>query len=103
MEAFNAGDVEALVALYEPQAVLCRSDGQRMAGVSAIRQAFDGFLASKPKIRLHTKYAIRVADLALLCAQWEMTALDPSGQPLAPTRHSSTEVVAASLTAPGAM
>jgi len=93
MEAFNAGDVEALVALYEPQAVLCRSDGQQRAGVSAIRQAFDSFLVSKPKIRLQTKYAIRMGDLALLRAQWEMTRMDPSGQPLAPTRHSSTEVV----------
>ncbi len=55
VEAFNAGDVEVLVALYEPQAVLCKSDGQPMSGVPAIRQAFAGFLASKPKIKLQTK------------------------------------------------
>jgi ketosteroid isomerase-like protein len=32
-------------------------------------------------------------ELALLRSQWEMTGRDLSGQPLEPTRHSSTEVV----------
>jgi ketosteroid isomerase-like protein len=64
-----------------------------MAGAAAIRQAFAGFLASKPKIKLQTRYAIRMGDLALLRAQWAMAGMDPNGQPLAPTGHSSTEVV----------
>ncbi len=34
-----------------------------------------------------------MGDLTLLRGQWEITGMDPSGQPLAPTRHSSTEVV----------
>jgi len=93
VEAFNAGDVDGLVALYEPQAVLCRGDGQPMAGLPAIREAFQAFLLAKPMITLQTKYAVRMGDVALLRAQWEITGMDPSGQPLTPTRHSSTEVV----------
>ena len=49
VNAFNAGDVEALVALYEPDAVLCNAAGEIKAGLSAIRQACQAFLASKPK------------------------------------------------------
>jgi uncharacterized protein (TIGR02246 family) len=93
VEAFNAGDVDGLMALYEPQAVLCKADGEPIAGHSAIRAAFQSFLALKPKIQLQTKYAIRMGDLALLRAEWEITGTDPSGQPLAPTHHRSTEVV----------
>jgi uncharacterized protein (TIGR02246 family) len=93
VEAFNAGDVEALVALYEPQAVLCKGDGQPIAGLQAIHQAFEAFLASKPKIKLQTKYGIRMGDLALLRGEWGITGMDSSGQLLAPTRHSSAEVV----------
>jgi uncharacterized protein (TIGR02246 family) len=92
-DAFNAGDVEALLALYEPNAALCNGAGQPMAGLEAIRQAFEAFLSTKPRIKLETKYAIRVGDLALLRSQWEMTGMDPGGQPLQPSRHSSTEVV----------
>jgi ketosteroid isomerase-like protein len=51
------------------------------------------FLASKPKIKLQTRYAIRKGDVALLRSQWEITGIDPSGQPVEATQHSSTEVV----------
>jgi ketosteroid isomerase-like protein len=38
-EAFNAPDLDALVALYEPEAVLVPQAGQRAAGRDAIREA----------------------------------------------------------------
>lgn len=94
VDAFNVGDVEALVALYEPEAVLCNAAGEiRAAGLPAIRQAFQAFLASKPRIKLQTKFAIRMGDLALLRSLWTVTGTDPSGQPLEPTGHSSVEIV----------
>lgn len=93
VNAFNAGDVEALLALYEPDAVLCNAAGEIKAGLPAIRQAYQAFLASKPKITLQTKYAIRLGDLALLRSLWTVTGTDPSGRPLAPTEHSSVEIV----------
>jgi uncharacterized protein (TIGR02246 family) len=93
VDAFNAGDVEALVALYEPDAVLCNSAGQTMAGLPAIREAYRAFLASKPRITLRTKYAIPLGDLALLRSQWTIAGIDPSGRPLEPTEHSSVEIV----------
>ena len=92
-EAFNAGDEEALAALYEPGAVLCKSNGEPLAGVPVIRQAYQALLGSRPKVRLETKYAIRMGDLALLRSDWEITGIDKAGQPFAPSRHSSTEVV----------
>lgn len=44
----NAGDVDGLVALYEPDAVLAGSEGQLMIGTEAIRGFYAGLLASRP-------------------------------------------------------
>jgi ketosteroid isomerase-like protein len=49
IERANAGDVEGLVALYEPDAVLAFPPGQLTVGREAIRQAYQDLLASRPQ------------------------------------------------------
>jgi ketosteroid isomerase-like protein len=44
----NAGDVDGLVALYEPDALLAGSEGQVLIGTEAIRDFYVGLLASQP-------------------------------------------------------
>ena len=46
-EALNAGDADAVMALYEPGASLVPQPGQVATGTEAIRAALDGFLALK--------------------------------------------------------
>ena len=41
--AFNTGDIEQVLALYEPDAVLVPQPGQVVHGTAAIREAFSGF------------------------------------------------------------
>ncbi|MEA2500505.1 MAG: hypothetical protein QOD01_616 [Actinomycetota bacterium] len=48
LERANAGDVEGLVALYEPGAVLAFPPGRLSVGSSAIREAYEKLLAGKP-------------------------------------------------------
>ncbi len=48
VERANAGDVEGLVALYEPDAVLALQSGQVATGHQQIRQEYERILASKP-------------------------------------------------------
>src|SRR6476469_3090034 len=92
MGAFNAGDIESLVALYEPNAVLV-VNGQPVAGQSSIRNAYEGFLALRPRMSLKT-HAVVVFDdnLAVLHGDWvlEPGAADDTGKT---TRGLSTEVV----------
>ena len=45
----NAGDVEGLVALYEPNAVLASGDGQIVIGTEAIRRFYAKLLATRPQ------------------------------------------------------
>jgi ketosteroid isomerase-like protein len=40
--AINAGDIEALITLYEPGACLTPKPGQIVAGVTAVREALGG-------------------------------------------------------------
>jgi ketosteroid isomerase-like protein len=45
----NAGDVEGLVALYEPDAALACRDGQTEIGTKAIRHFYTELLATRPQ------------------------------------------------------
>lgn len=48
VERANAGDVEGLVALYEPGAVLSFPAGQGTRGHDAIREAYTRLMADRP-------------------------------------------------------
>jgi hypothetical protein len=49
LERANAGDVDGVVALYEPDAVLAFPPGQFTVGTAAIRAVYADLLASRPK------------------------------------------------------
>jgi SnoaL-like domain len=48
VERANAGDVDGLVALYEPDAVLALPAGQVTTGSQAIRRVYERLLADRP-------------------------------------------------------
>lgn len=49
VERANAGDVDAIVELYEPDAVLALPNGQVATGRQAIRESYEQLLANPPK------------------------------------------------------
>jgi ketosteroid isomerase-like protein len=66
VERVNAGDVDGLVVLYEPDAVMAFSPGKVATGSQAIRQVFTDFVASGVKLTLGQQQpTFRVDDLAL--------------------------------------
>jgi uncharacterized protein (TIGR02246 family) len=78
-EALNAHDIEALMALFEPDATLIPQPGQVVTGTEAIREALSGFLALKPKFELEFKKAFQAGDIALLFSDWTLSGTDPDG------------------------
>ena len=50
VERANSGDVDGLVALYEPNAVLVSDDGEQVVGAEQIRGFFVNFLKSGPPL-----------------------------------------------------
>lgn len=92
MDAFNAGDIDSLVALYESNAVLV-VNGQPLAGQLLIRRAYETFLARRPRMTLKTRSAVVFeGNLAVLHGDWilEPAPADETGKT---TQGLSTEVV----------
>jgi ketosteroid isomerase-like protein len=66
LERANAGDVEGLVALYQPDAVLAFPPGQITVGRTAIREVYATLLAARPAFTSRGQQpALRNGDLAL--------------------------------------
>jgi ketosteroid isomerase-like protein len=61
----GAGDVEGVVALYEPDAVLAFPPGELTVGTDAIRAVYTKLLADPPAFDGTIRPAIRAGDLAL--------------------------------------
>ena len=78
-EALSSGNLEALLALYEPDASFNPEPGQEVHGKADIRQALEGFLAMKPKITMETKTLAQTADVALCTARWQINGNGPDG------------------------
>ena len=81
-QAFNAGDLEALMALYEPDAALVPQPGMVAEGSAAIRDSLRWFIDRGGQIALDTKLVLRVGDLAFLTNRWSLTGgTMPDGSP----------------------
>jgi ketosteroid isomerase-like protein len=66
VERANAGDVEGLVALYEPDAIISDGEGLVAIGLNQIREFFVKFLANHPQFEPSVQVeALCSGDLAL--------------------------------------
>ena len=78
-QAFSAGDLEALVALYEPDAALVPQSGRIVTGREAIREALQGFLTLCGEFRTEVKSVVGTGDLALVRSDWSLVGTAPGG------------------------
>lgn len=76
--AFNAADVDSIVAMYAEDARLLPPNGKMESGHGAVRAAFEGMIAEKLSIRLETVEAIAASDLGHRVGTYVLTAPDGS-------------------------
>ena len=81
-DAFNAGEIEALMALYEPDCALVGAPGTVASGPDQVRAGLEGLLALKGKAKLTTRDVVQVGDIALLSCSWTLDGTGPDGQPI---------------------
>jgi uncharacterized protein (TIGR02246 family) len=79
-DAFNARDLEGLVALYEDDAAFIPQPGTVVRGKEQIRAALQSFLDVGGTMRLVTKDVVEVGELAYLINRWSLTGTDPNGE-----------------------
>jgi uncharacterized protein (TIGR02246 family) len=90
--AVSSGDVERLLALYEPDALLAPQPGARARGTQEIRPALEELLALGGTMESRNVYCMRVGEIALLQGEWRLTGTAPDGSPLELTSRTA-EVV----------
>lgn len=81
-DRFNAGDLDGLMELYEPDAALIAQPGSLANGIEQARAALQGFLALKGRITLDTRLVVTVGELAYLANTWSLTGTGPDGAPV---------------------
>jgi uncharacterized protein (TIGR02246 family) len=75
-------DMDAILATYEPNAVMATQPGTTATGTEALRGAFQYFLALSPKITVTNSEILQTGDLALHSYTWKMSGKDPDGSPV---------------------
>ena len=88
-DAFNSGNIDNLLALYEPTAVLVPVPGEVVEGVPAIRAALERLLALKGHMTSENQYALVHGDIALLRAKVRLVGTAPDGHPMVINNHTA--------------
>jgi uncharacterized protein (TIGR02246 family) len=93
MKAFNAGNLAAMVALYEPDAaVVSEPGGDVVSGLPALKENLEGYLSLAGQIDLRLQRCIQSGDLAILYSSWTMNGHAPDGSEVS-KRGQPTDVV----------
>lgn len=77
--AFGRGDLEGILATYEPNAVVVGEPGKPAAGESALRELFRQFLTLQPRFEFFAHDIVEAGDIALHFNTWKMTGVAPDG------------------------
>jgi uncharacterized protein (TIGR02246 family) len=82
VEVFNAGDLDGIAALYEPEALMVAEPGRVVSGRAQIREAYEGFLAGKGQVTITPRQVLVLGtDVALVSNNWQITGANPDGTP----------------------
>ncbi len=81
LKAFNAGDIDATVACYEPQACFVMKSGHTARGVVELREMFQATFSYNSDLKLDVSKIIHAGDdLALVIVKWTSRTVSSSGE-----------------------
>jgi ketosteroid isomerase-like protein len=75
----NAGNLDGVLALYEPTAAFTVEPGKVVTGTAAVREAVAGFLALKPSMSLSPRVLANTGDIAMVSSKWKLKGTAPDG------------------------
>jgi uncharacterized protein (TIGR02246 family) len=88
----NAGDLNAVMTLHEPEAHFVTKSGEILVGHDAIRKALDALIEEKAHFKSQVVRAVTVGEIAQLYTDFEGTRVDKSGKTV-PVRNNAIEVL----------
>jgi ketosteroid isomerase-like protein len=78
-KAFNAGDLDALMKMYDDRSILVGQPGRPAQGSAAIRQSLSRFLSLKLPISITIRNLYETGDTALVISDWVMAGKGADG------------------------
>ena len=78
-QGLSTGDLDGIMALFEPSACLVPQPGQVLQGASAIREGFAGFIAMKPTMNVESLNVVQADDVAIVYTKWSLSGTGPDG------------------------
>jgi uncharacterized protein (TIGR02246 family) len=82
VNGINSGNLEALMMLYESEAVFAAQPGNLAHGFAGIRDALSGFIAMRGKLDLKVTHVLEASNLALVTTVWSFAGTGPDGKPV---------------------
>ena len=76
----NAGDLDKVMSLYEPDARFVAPSGETLIGRDRIGQVIAGLIRSQTKMKSRVLRVNAIDDLALLYTDFDGTTVDDSGK-----------------------
>ena len=80
-EAYNAGDLEALVALYDPKAAFVIRPGRVTASPAELRRAMQHLVALRGRLTVNPRTFIHSDDLVLVLGTFALSGRRGDGTP----------------------
>jgi uncharacterized protein (TIGR02246 family) len=87
VEGINTGNLDALIALYEPEAAFAAQPGSLAHGLPGVRQSLAAFIAMKGTLDLKVTRVLEAGGLALVVGVWSFTGTGPDGARVTLTGH----------------
>src|SRR5262245_41212508 len=81
-DRFRAGDLEGMLSLNEPEAILRVAPGRELRGHDQIREHLKALLALRGELSATQRSCVRQEGLALLHATWRFKGTDGAGNPV---------------------
>jgi ketosteroid isomerase-like protein len=69
-----AGDIHALLSLYDPEVVFLNQSGEIINGVEAQRQELAPFASARAIFEYDIEVVIKSRDIALMHARWKVSS-----------------------------
>ena len=89
VDGINAGNIEALMSLYEPDAAFAAQPGKLAHGLPGVRSSLAAFIGMRGRLDLDVTRVLEASDLALVAGVWSFMGTGPDGEPVKLTGHNA--------------
>lgn len=80
IERFNSGKIEAMMALYSPEAVFVANDGRTITDRAEFQAIFERDMKLGPPLKANVRNVFVGGDTALIVCDWSIDGTGPDGK-----------------------